>query len=64
MNAALAIIVVFAALAICLALRSRRGHDMDLEGWSVGGRGFGTIFVFLLMAARSTRRSRSSAAPG
>ncbi|MFJ7974271.1 hypothetical protein ACIQZI_00955 [Peribacillus sp. NPDC096379] len=23
---------------------------MDLEQWSVGGRGFGTIFVFLLMA--------------
>ena len=23
---------------------------MDLEGWSVGGRGFGTIFIFLLMA--------------
>ena len=23
---------------------------MNLEQWSVGGRGFGTIFVFLLMA--------------
>ena len=33
-----------------LGLRARRGHDMDLEGWSVGGRGFGTIFIFLLMA--------------
>src|SRR4051794_8352928 len=50
MNAALAIIVAFAALAIALGLRARRGHDMDLEGWSVGGRGFGTIFIFLLMA--------------
>ncbi len=50
MNVALAIIVAFVALAIGLALRSRRGHDMDLEQWSVGGRGFGTIFVFLLMA--------------
>src|SRR4051794_41977849 len=50
MNAALAIIAAFGLLAIGLALRSRRGHDMDLEGWSVGGRGFGTIFVFLLMA--------------
>ncbi len=29
---------------------SRRGRDMDLEQWSVGGRGFGSIFVFLLMA--------------
>src|SRR6201991_2001564 len=50
MNAALAIIVAFVALAIGLGLRARRGHDMDLEGWSVGGRGFGTIFIFLLMA--------------
>jgi SSS family solute:Na+ symporter len=50
MNAALAIIIACVALAIGLALRSRRGHDMDLEGWSVGNRGFGTIFIFLLMA--------------
>jgi SSS family solute:Na+ symporter len=50
MNVALAVIVAFGALAIGLALRARRGHDMDLEQWSVGGRGFGTIFVFLLMA--------------
>src|SRR4051794_9907966 len=50
MSAALAIILAFVALAIGLGLRARRGHDMDLEGWSVGGRGFGTIFVFLLMA--------------
>ena len=50
MNAALAIIIAFVALAIGLGLRARRGHDMDLEGWSVGGRGFGTIFIFLLMA--------------
>src|SRR5881392_2091694 len=26
---------------------------MDLEQWSVGGRGFGTIFVFLLMAGET-----------
>src|SRR3954453_11867705 len=50
MNVALAIIAVCGAVAIALALRARRGHDMDLEGWSVGARGFGTIFVFLLMA--------------
>src|ERR1700750_1220256 len=50
MNVALAIIVLCGALAIGLALRSRRGHDMDLEGWSVGARGLGTVFVFLLMA--------------
>jgi SSS family solute:Na+ symporter len=50
MNAALAIIIAFGLLAIGLGLRARRGHDMDLEGWSVGNRGFGTIFIFLLMA--------------
>jgi SSS family solute:Na+ symporter len=50
MNAALAVIAAFVILAVGLGLRARRGHDMDLEGWSVGGRGFGTIFVFLLMA--------------
>ena len=50
MNAALAIIAAFMVLAIGLGLRARRGHDMDLEGWSVGGRGFGSIFIFLLMA--------------
>jgi SSS family solute:Na+ symporter len=50
MNPALAIIIACFALAIGLGLRARRGHDMDLEGWSVGGRGFGTIFIFLLMA--------------
>jgi solute:Na+ symporter, SSS family len=50
MNAALAVIAAFVILAVGLGLRARRGHDMDLEGWSVGARGFGTIFVFLLMA--------------
>src|SRR3954467_11160318 len=50
MNAALAVIVAVAALAIGLALRARRGHDMDLEQWTVGGRGFGALFIFLLMA--------------
>src|SRR5215212_10639687 len=50
MNVALLIIFAFLALALYLGIRARRGHDMDLEQWSVGGRGFGTIFIFLLMA--------------
>ena len=33
-----------------LGLRAGHGRDMNLEQWTVGGRGFGTIFVFLLMA--------------
>src|SRR5918998_3464966 len=50
MNVALLVIFAFLALSIFLGIRARRGKDMDLEQWSVGGRGFGTIFVFLLMA--------------
>ncbi len=50
MNVALPIIFAFLALAIYLGIRARRGKDMDFEQWSVGGRGFGTIFVFLLLA--------------
>jgi SSS family solute:Na+ symporter len=49
-NIALIIIFAFLALAIFLGIRAQRGRDMDLEQWTVGGRGFGTIFVFLLMA--------------
>jgi solute:Na+ symporter, SSS family len=47
---ALAIIAATAALALGLGLRARAGKDMDLEQWTVGGRGFGSIFVFLLLA--------------
>ncbi|MBN8904151.1 MAG: sodium:solute symporter [Rhodospirillales bacterium 69-11] len=50
MNAALLIIALTALGALLLGLRARRGKDMDLEQWSVGGRGFGTILVFVLMA--------------
>ncbi|MGQ7279721.1 sodium:solute symporter family protein [Brevibacillus thermoruber] len=50
MNAALLIIFGFLALSLYLGIRARKGKDMNLEQWTVGGRGFGTIFVFLLMA--------------
>jgi SSS family solute:Na+ symporter len=50
MNVALLIIFAFLALSIYLGIQARRGKDMDLEQWTVGGRGFGTIFVFLLLA--------------
>ncbi|MCY8911878.1 sodium:solute symporter [Bacillus atrophaeus] len=50
MNAAL--IIIFSVLLFCmyLGIRAKKGKDMNLEQWTVGGRGFGTIFVFLLMA--------------
>jgi SSS family solute:Na+ symporter len=50
MNSALIIIFAFLALSIFLGVWAQKGKKMDLEQWSVGGRGFGTIFVFLLMA--------------
>jgi len=50
MNIALIIILGFLVLSIWLGIRSTKGKDMNLEQWTVGGRGFGAIFVFLLMA--------------
>lgn len=50
MNAALPIIGLAALGALALGLAARRGRDMDMEQWTVGGRGFGTVLVFLLMA--------------
>lgn len=50
MNIALIIILGFLILSIFLGIRSTKGKDMNLEQWTVAGRGFGTIFVFLLMA--------------
>ncbi|HEY6193963.1 MAG TPA: sodium:solute symporter [Candidatus Eisenbacteria bacterium] len=50
MNPALFVIACFLALSFVLGLMARRGRTMNLEQWSVGGRGFGAVFVFLLMA--------------
>lgn len=50
MNAALVIIFGFLILSLYLGIRAKKGKDMDLEQWTVGGRGFGALFVFLLMA--------------
>ncbi|AMM16420.1 MAG: sodium:solute symporter [Pseudomonadota bacterium] len=50
MSSALFIIAAATLFALYLGVRARRGHDMDLEQWTVGGRSFGTAFVFLLMA--------------
>lgn len=50
MNGALPFIAAAALLALTLGFLARRGKDMNLEQWTVGGRGFGAIFVFLLLA--------------
>ena len=50
MNTALVIIFATMLLALALGVLARRGRQMSLEEWTVGGRGFGTLFVFLLSA--------------
>ena len=50
MTAALALIGLAALAALLLSVAARAGRDMNLEQWAVGGRGFGWIFVFLLLA--------------
>ena len=50
MNAALLLIALAAAVALLLGLAARSGKKMGAEQWAVGGRGFGWIFVFLLLA--------------
>src|ERR1700678_16001 len=50
MNAALLLIGLAAAVALLLGLAARSGKKMGAEQWAVGGRGFGWIFVFLLLA--------------
>jgi solute:Na+ symporter, SSS family len=49
-NGALPFIAAAAALALALGFLAQRGKDMNLEQWTVGGRGFGAVFVFLLLA--------------
>ncbi len=50
MSPALVVIAAFLLLSLALGVLARRGHAMNLEQWTVGGRGFGALFVFLLMA--------------
>src|SRR5215510_12786945 len=50
MSPALLVLGTFLAVSFALGLLARRGRTMNLEQWSVGGRGFGALFVFLLMA--------------
>ncbi|HUZ62815.1 MAG TPA: sodium:solute symporter [Acetobacteraceae bacterium] len=48
--AALILIALAALAALALGVLARAGRDMGLEQWAVGGRGFGWVFVFLLLA--------------
>ncbi|HXX02998.1 MAG TPA: sodium:solute symporter [Xanthobacteraceae bacterium] len=50
MNGALVGIAGAVVLALALGFLARRGRQMGLEQWTVGGRSFGAPLVFLLMA--------------
>jgi solute:Na+ symporter, SSS family len=50
MNISLFFILFFFVVSIGIGLYSQKGKEMNLEQWSVGGRGMGTLFVFLLAA--------------
>ncbi|MGE3617519.1 MAG: sodium:solute symporter family protein, partial [Gemmatimonadales bacterium] len=50
MNASLPLIAAALVLAFGLGQRARRGRQMNLTEWAVGGRTFGTLLVFLLLA--------------
>jgi len=50
MSPALILIGLAALGALVLGMVARKGRDMGLEQWTVGGRGFGWVFVFLLLA--------------
>lgn len=50
MSSALIVITLFFLFSIYLALRAKKGKRMDHEGWSVGGRSYGALLVFLLSA--------------
>src|ERR1700679_42410 len=50
MNSAMIIICLALVGAVVVGLLASHGRKMNLEQWSVGGRTFGTVFVFVLMA--------------
>lgn len=50
MNITFVIITGFLLLAIILAIWAKKGIEMNLEQWVVGGRKFGTVLLFFLMA--------------
>src|ERR1700682_5442616 len=46
----LAIIIAIVALGATLGMLAGLRRKMDLEQWTVGGRGFGALLMYLLMA--------------
>ena len=50
---ALAVIFGIVLLGAIIGICSGRRRQMNLEQWTVAGRGFGVIFVWLLMAGEA-----------
>ncbi|MED4401993.1 sodium:solute symporter [Metabacillus fastidiosus] len=50
MNSALVVIVLFLIIAFYLGIKAKKGKEMSLDEWAVGGRGFGAFFIFVLLA--------------
>ncbi|MCP1122664.1 sodium:solute symporter [Bacillus sp. 3103sda1] len=50
MNIAVLFILFFFVISVLIGIRAKKGQEMNLEQWSVGGRGMGTLLVFLLSA--------------
>src|SRR6202167_2574077 len=46
----LATIFVIVAMGVAIGFLAGVHRKMDLEQWTVGGRGFGAVLMFLLMA--------------
>ena len=58
MNAALIIIAATLLGVLSLGLLARRGMNMDLEQWTVGGRSFGTaseLYGYITFASSRLR---------
>ncbi len=50
MNIAWLFMALAVLLALVLGVLARGGRQMVLDQWTVAGRGFGAVFVFLLLA--------------
>ncbi|CAH0196683.1 putative symporter YodF [Peribacillus sp. Bi96] len=50
MNSSILIIIMTLVLAFYLGIRAKKGREMKLDEWAVGGRSFGSLIMFVLMA--------------
>ena len=53
---AIAIFAVAMVGTLALGIAAVRGRDADLSEWSVGGRSFGVLLTWVLLAGECSRR--------